>query len=394
MRGRHRGALQRAGHRRRARAPSSSRREACCAPTWGASSLTVIGRRRRSSRHPGRCLLQGVEHPALRPSHPVPARLRRELPRRGGPLGSRQARSGQQHQLVHERAGRRGRNARHRRRALRPGPVASSWRPTSTCSPWCRTARRSTTRATVSIRRAVRVSRGGTVSRPSCARQPARGQPGGDRRAHHGDGGQALGLKTVAVYSDADRGAPHVRMADQAVRLGPTPGPGELPAGRRHRRRGARRPVLGPSIRATGFSPKIPDFARQVEAAGLVFVGPTPEQLELFGVKHTARAAAAAAGVPLVSRAPASWPMSTRPWPRPTALGYPRDGQGHRRRRRHRHPTLRRARRPRRRLRPGDPSGRGQLRPRRGVPRTAGGAGPPRRGAGDRRRQGRCRRAR
>ena len=39
-----------------------------------------------------------------------------------------------------------------------------------------------------------------------------------------------LGLRTVAVFSDADRGAPHVRLADEAVRLGPAPAPGELPA--------------------------------------------------------------------------------------------------------------------------------------------------------------------
>ena len=108
-----------------------------------------------------------------------------------------------------------------------------------------------------------------------------------------------MGLKTVAIYSDADRGAPHVRMADQAIRLGPAPARESY--------------LLGDAIVAAahasgalavhpgyGFLSEDADFARQVEAAGLVFVGPTPAQLELFGVKHTARAAAAAAGVPLL----------------------------------------------------------------------------------------------
>jgi urea carboxylase len=109
-----------------------------------------------------------------------------------------------------------------------------------------------------------------------------------------------LGLKTVAVFSDADRGAPHVRMADFAVRVGPTPA----------RESYLRTDAILAAAEETGasavhpgygFLSEDPDFARRVEAAGLVFVGPTPAQLELFGVKHTARAAAAAAGVPLVA---------------------------------------------------------------------------------------------
>jgi urea carboxylase len=108
-----------------------------------------------------------------------------------------------------------------------------------------------------------------------------------------------LGLETVAVYSDADRGAPHVRMADRAVRLGPAPSresyllPEAVIAAAEAT--GAR--AIHPGY---GFLSEDAAFARKVEAAGLVFVGPTPEQLELFGVKHTARQAAAAAGVPLL----------------------------------------------------------------------------------------------
>jgi urea carboxylase len=108
-----------------------------------------------------------------------------------------------------------------------------------------------------------------------------------------------LGMETVAVYSDADAAAPHVRMADRAVRLGPAPA-------RESYLRGDA--VLEAALAAGagaihpgyGFLAEDPCFARAVEANGLVFVGPTPEQLELFGVKHTARSAAVAAGVPLV----------------------------------------------------------------------------------------------
>ena len=109
-----------------------------------------------------------------------------------------------------------------------------------------------------------------------------------------------LGLATVAVFSDADRGAPHVAMADRAVRLGPTPArdsylradaviEAALAAGA-----GAIHPGYG-------FLSEDAEFAAAVEAAGLVFVGPTPEQLALFGVKHRAREAAAGAGVPLLA---------------------------------------------------------------------------------------------
>ncbi|WP_284745273.1 urea carboxylase [Amycolatopsis sp. RTGN1] len=109
-----------------------------------------------------------------------------------------------------------------------------------------------------------------------------------------------LGLETVAVYSDADRLAPHVRLADRAVRLGPAP------AAESYLRAGAIvEAALETSCDAVhpgyGFLSEDAAFARACEDAGLAFAGPSPEHLEVFGSKHTAREAAIAAGVPLLA---------------------------------------------------------------------------------------------
>jgi urea carboxylase len=109
-----------------------------------------------------------------------------------------------------------------------------------------------------------------------------------------------LGLETVAVYSDADRLAPHVRLADRAVRLGPAP------AAESYLRAGAIvEAALGTSCDAVhpgyGFLSEDAAFARACEDAGLAFAGPSPGHLEVFGSKHTAREAAIAAGVPLLA---------------------------------------------------------------------------------------------
>ncbi|RKT35842.1 urea carboxylase [Microbacterium sp. AG1240] len=107
------------------------------------------------------------------------------------------------------------------------------------------------------------------------------------------------GFRTVAVYSDADRAAPHVREADTAVRLGPAPASESyllldavLEA--------AARTGAGAIHPGYGFLAENAGAARAVEAAGLAWVGPTPDQLDAFGLKHTARELAAAAGVPLL----------------------------------------------------------------------------------------------
>ncbi|PND53520.1 urea carboxylase, partial [Rhodococcus sp. ENV425] len=108
-----------------------------------------------------------------------------------------------------------------------------------------------------------------------------------------------LGLKTVAVYSDADASAAHVEMADMAVRLGPAP------AAESYLRadlviEAALATGAGAVHPGYGFLSENAEFAAACEAAGIAFIGPTPEQLRVFGDKHTAREAARAVGVPLV----------------------------------------------------------------------------------------------
>jgi acetyl-CoA/propionyl-CoA carboxylase, biotin carboxylase, biotin carboxyl carrier protein len=110
---------------------------------------------------------------------------------------------------------------------------------------------------------------------------------------------RALGLRTVAIYSDADREAPHVREADAALRIGPPPAaesylsiPAVIGAARR-----AGAQAVHPGY---GFLSENADFARACAGAGLTFVGPPADVIERLGRKDEARRIALAAGVPVV----------------------------------------------------------------------------------------------
>jgi urea carboxylase len=111
---------------------------------------------------------------------------------------------------------------------------------------------------------------------------------------------RGLGLRTVAVFSDPDRGAPHVHMADEAVRLGPAPARESYLLTERILEAAGKTQAqaVHPGY---GLLSEDAAFARAVEDAGLTWVGPTPHQLELFGAKDAARRLADEAGVPLLA---------------------------------------------------------------------------------------------
>jgi len=112
-------------------------------------------------------------------------------------------------------------------------------------------------------------------------------------------GARELGIRTVAVYSDADRTAPHVLHADEAYRLGPAPAAESyLDAAKILRvARRARAEAVHPGY---GFLAERGDFAEAVVGAGLAFVGPPAAAVRAMGDKTEARRRMKEAGVPVV----------------------------------------------------------------------------------------------
>ncbi|HQS98676.1 MAG TPA: urea carboxylase [Thiobacillus sp.] len=108
-----------------------------------------------------------------------------------------------------------------------------------------------------------------------------------------------MDVRSVAVYSEADRQSLHVRLADEAVEIGPAPAAQSY----------LRADKILAAAQATGaqaihpgygFLSENPGFAEDCAAAGIAFIGPSPDQMRAFGLKHSARELAEQSGVPLL----------------------------------------------------------------------------------------------
>ena len=198
-----------------------------------------------------------------------------------------------------------------------------------------------------------------------------------------------LGIRSVAVYSEADRAALHVRVADEAWLLGPG-APAESYLNQERIVETAQRAGAEAVHPGYGFLAENALFARAVEAAGLTWIGPPPDAIEAMGSKTDARERMRAAGVPII-------PGTTKPvesaeetvgigdelgWPIAIKASAGGGGKGFR--------VVRSRRRGRARIRVGPPRRRGVLLQPGGLRRALPRGSPPRRGAGARRRPREC----
>ncbi|MEM9722030.1 MAG: biotin carboxylase N-terminal domain-containing protein, partial [Bacteroidota bacterium] len=110
---------------------------------------------------------------------------------------------------------------------------------------------------------------------------------------------QKMGIPTVAIYSEADRRALHVRFAHEAVYIGPAPSSASyldiekvIEAAKQ-----TQADAIHPGY---GFLSENAEFARKVEAAGITFIGPSPEAIEIMGDKLSAKEAVKAYDIPMV----------------------------------------------------------------------------------------------
>jgi acetyl-CoA carboxylase biotin carboxylase subunit len=131
-----------------------------------------------------------------------------------------------------------------------------------------------------------------------------------------------MGIRTAAVYSEVDRASEHVLLADEAYAIGPAPSTESylridklIDVARR-----AKAEALHPGY---GFLAENPALPRACRAAGLVFIGPSAEAMELVGSKTAAREVAARAGAPVVPGAKAALGSLAEAGERAAEFGYP-----------------------------------------------------------------------
>ncbi len=131
-----------------------------------------------------------------------------------------------------------------------------------------------------------------------------------------------MGMRTIAVCSDADRHAKHVREADAAVEIGPAPARDSYLDGARiiAAAQAAGANAIHPGY---GFLSENADFAEAVIAAGLIWVGPDPESIRAMGLKDAAKALMAKAGVPVTPGYQGEDQSPERLAKEAAAIGYP-----------------------------------------------------------------------
>ncbi len=131
-----------------------------------------------------------------------------------------------------------------------------------------------------------------------------------------------MGIATVAVYSEADRAALHVRYADEAVCIGPPPSAQSYLRGEEIVRVCQQLGVdaVHPGY---GFLSENAHFARLVRDAGLIFIGPSPEAIEVMGSKLAAKAAVAHYDIPMVPGTPEAITDVAAAKQRAREIGYP-----------------------------------------------------------------------
>jgi 3-methylcrotonyl-CoA carboxylase alpha subunit len=131
-----------------------------------------------------------------------------------------------------------------------------------------------------------------------------------------------LGVRTVAVYSDADASALHVHQADEAVHIGPSPARESYLVGE----------AIIVAAKATGaegihpgygFLSENADFAQAVLDSGLIWIGPAPDSIRAMGLKDAAKARMIAAGVPVTPGYLGEDQSATRLQAEADAIGYP-----------------------------------------------------------------------